>query len=574
MAAPGQYSPTLALNAVKVNFQFYIKKATSLPKGKVALVHWRRGSKKVSGQTKPAIVYGDLEAVWGETFSVQCKLFRSSPHSDKYESKCLTLTLKEVSKGILKRTRTVGTLAINLSDFTDSDGDEEFAFQVLPKKAWKSKEPPRIIMSIRADYLKVGNNPLVQCENEEEAQQMGNPVSIAGRYYAFKLDEVMSQSERTLDTDESDSEGTDDEEDIEDDWPATPRAGGSNGFQGKDIPTPDGPAVGGGGVSGGGIGKSGLSVPLTTSGSKQKSPRGAKMATDVPHIDLNGATGGAGAERVPSFDPKRVRAVTTATTSNRSNTPVSQPKKTGSFTASASVASKSLGTLECASPLKLSVPPVLAGNDGGASPRERRLAALEHDNRAQLEIIKKQQEMLASLKEKLAEKRDAIQKKLKEKLKDEKEKNDKLKNQKKNLEKDFNIIRKNVQAAAATMNEKSMVAALHQTVKQMEEVHSEHKKQIADQEHEIALLRLAKEKLKNDKAVLQAPRMLQDSSIQHEREDVLTQERDRLREENGKLNEEAAVVASAIKRNQIVFGGALVLGVVFVMYFLRLIGLA
>jgi hypothetical protein len=82
---------------IKVQYDIIVQRAVKLDKGlngATAFVEWKRG-KSNSGFTKRVLVSKN-EAVWGESITLTCTLFRDAK-KDRFEQKKLTLTLKEVS---------------------------------------------------------------------------------------------------------------------------------------------------------------------------------------------------------------------------------------------------------------------------------------------------------------------------------------------------------------------------------------------------------------------------------------------------------------------------------------------
>src|SRR5690625_3950643 len=88
----------MGLDKVRIQFNFTVKKVSRLPErmnGSTVYIMWRRGSKQNSGMTKRALVK-DAEAVWSETISFVCSLFKDD-ENDQFENKTISFALKEVS---------------------------------------------------------------------------------------------------------------------------------------------------------------------------------------------------------------------------------------------------------------------------------------------------------------------------------------------------------------------------------------------------------------------------------------------------------------------------------------------
>ncbi len=85
---------------VKMTFDVNIVKVSNLDKkynGSTLFVEWKRGSRKNSSSTKRAFVSKN-EAFWGDSFQISTHLYKEKD-KDKFDSKTLTLTLKEVGFG-------------------------------------------------------------------------------------------------------------------------------------------------------------------------------------------------------------------------------------------------------------------------------------------------------------------------------------------------------------------------------------------------------------------------------------------------------------------------------------------
>jgi hypothetical protein len=87
---------------MKIFFEITFHKVTGLEKklnGSTIFIHWKRGSRKNLGNSKRALV-SKGEAKWGDVAPIKAHLYKDPKETkkEKYDSKLLTLEIKEVSK--------------------------------------------------------------------------------------------------------------------------------------------------------------------------------------------------------------------------------------------------------------------------------------------------------------------------------------------------------------------------------------------------------------------------------------------------------------------------------------------
>lgn len=141
---------------LKVAFDVVLERATNLDSklnGSTVFIEWKRGSKRVAGTTKRALVTNE-QAVWAETISFTSTIFKDT--TDRFDEKKINFHLLEVNlipgphqqhvQDVIKKKKAheIGKIGLDLSQYVRSDGSELITLPLSKK----NKDGPKLEVKV------------------------------------------------------------------------------------------------------------------------------------------------------------------------------------------------------------------------------------------------------------------------------------------------------------------------------------------------------------------------------------------------------------------------------------------